>query len=323
MDDKMETVAELRPEALDSDSSFTLRLDNFEGPFDLLLKLIAKHKLDITEVALSKVTDEFIAHVSAGGALWPLEQTSAFLVVAATLLDMKAAKLLPGAQVEDEEDIADFEARDLLFSRLLQYRAFKSLAGMFSGRIAAESLFWPRPGGLEPEFATLLPDVVIPGGADRLARVVTRLFSAPDIPQVSVEHLHVNVVSVVTQAGIIAARLSQVGKLTFTELVDGVDRMTVVARFLAILELYKEGALAFRQSSALGKLTLEWTGEVEGDVIVRDEYDDGAHVLVPVDALPGGLGGEAVEQSQHAGAVVSADPELGRVPSIEEQEKAE
>jgi segregation and condensation protein A len=261
-------------EDADIDGAFTLRLDNFEGPFDLLLKLIAKHKLDITEVALSKVTDEFIAHVKAGGSLWPLEQTSSFLVVAATLLDLKAAKLLPGAQVENDEDIADFEARDLLFSRLLQYRAFKALAGMFAQRISAEALYYARPGGLEPEFAQLLPEVVIPGGAERLARVVTRLFAAPDVPQVSVEHLHVSVVSVAQQAGLIASRLRDSGKLTFAELVAGVDRMTVVARFLAILELYKEGALAFKQSSALGKLTLEWIGTAEGEVIVRDEYGE-------------------------------------------------
>ena len=114
---------------------FEVHLDVFEGPFDLLLGLISKHKLDITEVALSQVTDEFIAYIRALADGWDLDQASYFLLVAATLLDLKAARLLPSGEVEDEEDLALLEARDLLFARLLQYRAYKEVAAVFAGRM--------------------------------------------------------------------------------------------------------------------------------------------------------------------------------------------
>src|SRR4051794_29163059 len=146
---------------------FEVRLENFEGPFDLLLSLISKHKLDITEVSLSTVTDEFIAHVKAGGRIWDLEQTTSFLLVASTLLDLKAARLLPQGDVEDEEDLALLEARDLLFARLMQYRAFKQVAAVLSNRLASESKRHPRAVGLEERFASLLPDVLISIGLDQ------------------------------------------------------------------------------------------------------------------------------------------------------------
>src|SRR5487761_1233963 len=129
---------------------FEVHLDVFEGPFDLLLALISKHKLDITEVALSQVTDEFIAYIRQRSGGWDLDQVSYFLVVAATLLDLKAARLLPSGEVEDEEDLALLEARDLLFARLLQYRAYKEVAAIFAARMAAETQRHPRRVPLEP-----------------------------------------------------------------------------------------------------------------------------------------------------------------------------
>ncbi|MDR0436656.1 MAG: segregation/condensation protein A [Propionibacteriaceae bacterium] len=257
-------------------TGFTLKLDNFEGPFDLLLKLIAKHKLDITEVALSQVTDEFLAYVKAGGRVWDLNQASSFLVVAATLLDMKAAKLLPDGEVEDLEDIAAFEARDLLFAKLLQYRAFKLLAAWIATRVADENHYRPRVVGLDPEYAELLPEVEIPGGAIRLQRIANRLFAAPDLPRIPVEHLHITQVSVAEQAAIVVNRLREAGALTFRSLTAGVDRMVTIARFLALLELYKEGSVSFEQLRPLAELTLRWIGPETGVVEIDDEYDDSA-----------------------------------------------
>ena len=128
-------------------TTFEVHLGVFEGPFDLLLGLISKHKLDVTEVALSQVTDEFLAHIRAYGGEWDLGQATEFLVVAATLLDLKAARLLPSGEVEDEEDLALLEARDLLFARLLQYRAYKEAAAVLAGRLSDESRRFPRHVG--------------------------------------------------------------------------------------------------------------------------------------------------------------------------------
>ncbi len=172
------------------DRRFTVRLVNFEGPFDLLLQLISKHKLDVTEVALSKVTDEFMAHIRAMGPDWDLDQTTEFLVVAATLLDLKAARLLPAAEVEDEADLALLEARDLLFARLLQYRAYKQIADIFSGRLEAEARRHPRTVGLEDHHAELLPEVVISIGPEGFAKLAVKAMQPKPKPQVYVDHIH-------------------------------------------------------------------------------------------------------------------------------------
>jgi segregation and condensation protein A len=242
--------------------AFEVSLDNFEGPFDLLLSLIAKHKLDITEVSLSRVTDEFIAHVKAGGPVWDLEQTTSFLLVAATLLDLKAARLLPQGDVEDEEDLALLEARDLLFARLLQYKAFKQVAGVLEKRLAGESRRHPRAVGLEDRFATLLPDVLIGIGLDQFAALAARALEPKPVPEVSLQHIHAARVSVREQAALVVDRLRRSGTMTFRALCgDSPDTLTTVARFLALLELFREGAVAFDQVTPLGELTVRWTGE--------------------------------------------------------------
>ncbi|WP_228981912.1 ScpA family protein [Streptomyces sp. DH12] len=251
---------------------FTVRLANFEGPFDLLLQLISRHRLDVTEVALSKVTDEFMAHIRAMGPDGDLDQTTEFLVVAATLLDLKAARLLPAAEVEDEADLALLEARDLLFARLLQYRAYKRVAEIFSGRLESEGRRHPRTVGLEPHHAELLPDVVISVGAERFAGLAVKAMQPRPRPQVYVEHVHAPLVSVREQARVVVARLRERGEIGFRELAeDAPDTLTVVARFLALLELYREKAVALEQEEALGELTVRWTG---GDgAAVTDEFD--------------------------------------------------
>ncbi|CAL9576927.1 segregation/condensation protein A [Streptomyces sp. enrichment culture] len=257
------------------DGRFTVRLANFEGPFDLLLQLIAKHKLDVTEVALSRVTDEFMAYIRALGPDWDLDETTEFLVVAATLLDLKAARLLPAAEVEDEADLALLEARDLLFARLLQYRAYKRIAEIFSGRLDAEARRYPRTVGLEPHHAELLPDVVISIGAEGFAKLAVKAMQPRPRPQVYVDHIHAPLVSVQEQAGIVVARLRELGEASFRALVEDTDdTLTVVARFLALLELYREKAVALDQESALGELTVRWTGgDGDADPAVTDEFD--------------------------------------------------
>ena len=262
------------PDPAAPSGGFQVRLDNFEGPFDLLLSLIAKHKLDVTEVSLSRVTDEFIAHIRAMGPDWDLDLASEFLVVAATLLDLKAARLLPVAELEDEEDLALLEARDLLFARLLQYRAYKRIAELFAGRWAAELLSRPRTVGLEPRHAALLPEVVISIGPEGFARLAAKAMEPKPKPVVYVEHIHTSTVSVREQAALVLERLRELGEASFRTLAeDAPDTLTVVARFLALLELYRERVLAFDQPEALGELLVRWIGAEDATVQVTDEFD--------------------------------------------------
>ncbi|MEU2441269.1 segregation/condensation protein A [Streptomyces rubradiris] len=257
------------------DGVFKVRLANFEGPFDLLLQLISRHKLDVTEVALSKVTDEFMAHIRAMGPDWDLDQTTEFLVVAATLLDLKAARLLPAAEVEDEADLALLEARDLLFARLLQYRAYKRITDIFNERLDEEARRHPRTVGLEPGHAELLPEVVISIGPEGFAELAVKAMRPKPRPQVYVDHIHAPLVSVREQARIVVALLRELGEAGFRELTeDAGDTLTVVARFLALLELYREKAVALEQETALGELTVRWTGaETDPEPLVTDEFD--------------------------------------------------
>jgi segregation and condensation protein A len=272
------TADPVEQDAGDPTPGFEVTLDNFEGPFDLLLSLIAKHKLDITEVALSRVTDEFIAHVKAGGSRespvpWDLEQTTSFLLVASTLLDLKAARLLPQGDVEDEEDLALLEARDLLFARLLQYRAFKQVAAVLERRLSEESRRHPRAVGLEERFATLLPEVLIGIGLDQFATLAAKALEPKPVLEVSLQHIHAARVSVREQAALVVERLRRSGTMTFRALCgDSPDTLTTVARFLSLLELFREGAVAFEQMSPLAELTVRWTGQHEEGFRI-DEFE--------------------------------------------------
>jgi segregation and condensation protein A len=260
--------------AAEVSTAFAVSLDNFEGPFDLLLSLIAKHKLDITEVALSRVTDEFIAFIKAAGPEWDLEQTTSFLLVASTLLDLKTARLLPQGDVEDEEDLALLEARDLLFARLMQYRAFKQVAGVLEQRLTEEVKKYPRAVGLEERYATLLPEVLIGLGLDEFAALAARALEPKPVLEFSLSHIHASTVSVKEQAAIVVDRLRRQGTMTFRALAgDAPDVLTRVARFLSLLELFREGAVSFDQMSPLGELTVRWTGSEDGEVTITDEFD--------------------------------------------------
>lgn len=262
-------------EASGSSTGFQVSLAQFEGPFDLLLQLIARHRLDVTVLALHQVTDEFLAWISAQGPDWDLDDATEFLVVAATLLDLKAARLLPSGEVEDEEDIALLEARDLLFARLLQYKAFKEAAHLFSDKMASAGRRRPRAVGLDPQFAALLPDVLLALTPQAFAALAATALTPKVAPSVKIDHLHLPMVSVREQAAIIGERLKRSGQATFRQLVhDAGSTLVVVGRFLAVLELYREGAIVFDQVSPLGELVIRWTGEAsEGTVVISDEFD--------------------------------------------------
>jgi len=256
---------------------FSVHLANFDGPFDLLLQLISRHKMDVTEVSLSIVTDEFISFIrglEASGQGWELDQATEFLVVAATLLDLKAARLLPSGDVEDEEDLALLEARDLLFARLLQYRAFKEIAATFSERIAAADKSFARVVALDPALAALLPEVLIGVGAQRFAAIAERVLTPKVAPVVAVQHLHMALVSVAEESKMVVEALRHSKSLSFRNLIADADStLVIVARFLALLDLYRQGVLRFDQVIALGELQISWTGSLEGEVEITDEFD--------------------------------------------------
>ena len=256
---------------------FSVHLSNFDGPFDLLLKLISRHKMDITEVALSAVTDEFISFIRAlefSGEGWRLDQATEFLVIAATLLDLKAAKLLPSGEVDDEEDLALLEARDLLFARLLQYRAFKEIAATFNQRIDAFDKTFARVVSLDPALASLLPEVLIGVGAARFAAIAERVLTPKSAPIVAIEHLHSALVSVSEESKLVVEALRKGRTMSFRSLIsDATSTLVVVARFLALLDLYRQGALRFNQVVAMGDLQISWTGAETGEIETTDEFD--------------------------------------------------
>ena len=272
MDISIETAENIAPE-----SGFSVHLTNFDGPFDLLLQLISRHKLDITEVSLSLVTDEFIAYIRAlelSGEGWRLDQATEFLVVAATLLDLKAARLLPSGEVEDEEDLALLEARDILFARLLQYRAFKEIASSFQTMIEAADKAFPRVVALDAALSALLPEVLIGVGPERFAAIAERVLTPKSPPVVAIEHLHMALVSVSEQSKLVVEALRHSKTMSFRSLCHDADStMVVVARFLALLDLYRQGNLRFNQVIALGELQISWTGSADGDVEITDEFD--------------------------------------------------
>jgi segregation and condensation protein A len=255
--------------------AFEVRLENFEGPFDLLLSLISRRQLDVTEVALSQVTDEFIGHIRALGRSWDLGQATEFLVVAATLLDLKAAKLLPAAEVENEEDLALLEARDLLFARLLQYRAYKEVAAHLSTLERTQARRFTRVAPLEPRFAELMPEVLLAVTPGQLAQIAAAALAPKPPPRVPIDHVHTQRVSVREQAVILRDRLFRSGRATFRGLThDCQHTLELVARFLALLELYREGSVAFDQVAPLGELHVRWTGTTEATAPAEESDAD-------------------------------------------------
>jgi segregation and condensation protein A len=258
------TLVEDDPPLIGTRPRFQVRLHNFEGPFDLLLQLIGKHELDITEMALHTVTDDFIAHLRLLGDDANLDETTEFLVIAATLLDLKAARLLPDAEVEDAEDLALLEARDLLFARLLQYRAYKQVAGLFVELENGAMRRFPRSVALEERFAALLPEVLLGVDPAAFADLAAAVFRPTPPPAVGLDHLHAPTVSVAEQAQILRERLAELGVATFAVLTaDCAGPLEVVARFLAVLELFRERSVELEQPESFGELTVRWASPEE------------------------------------------------------------
>jgi len=254
---------------------FQVRLYNFEGPFDLLLQLIGKHELDITEMALHTVTDDFIAHLAALGDDADLDETTEFLVIAATLLDLKAARLLPDAEVEDAEDLALLEARDLLFARLLQYRAYKQVAGLFVELEAGAMRRFPRSVALEERFAALLPEVLLGVDPATFAELAASVFRSKPPPTVGLDHLHAATVSVAEHVALLRERLAVLGEATFGELTaDCASPLEIVARFLAVLDLFREATVDLLQPEPFGELTVRWAPPTTDRPAVPDYNDD-------------------------------------------------
>jgi segregation and condensation protein A len=257
----------------ESGEGFHVRLDNFEGPFDLLLTLISRRQLDVTEVALSKVTDEFLSYLTTAGE-WDLGQATEFLVVASTLLDLKAARLLPAGDVEDEEDLALLEARDLLFARLLQYRAYKLAAAYLAELERAQSRRHGRSADFEPRFAQLMPDFMIGVTPERFATLASAALAPKPAPELRTDHVHAPRVSVREHMLVIRDRLRRHRAATFRALVaDCQNTLEVVARFLGLLELYRDGAVAFDQAAALAELRIRWVA-AEGAEFADDTVDE-------------------------------------------------
>jgi segregation and condensation protein A len=257
-----------------STSKFKVRLANFEGPFDLLLQLISQHQLDVTEVALHTVTDDFIAYTRALGTDWNLDETTEFLVIAATLLDLKAARLLPSAEVESEDDLALLEARDLLFARILQYRAYKQVAALFGELEQGALRRYPRSVALEERFIGLLPEVMLGVTPQKFADIAVAVFRPKPPPTVSIAHIHMGRISVREHAAILRVMLAERGQATFGELVDDCEHtVEIVARFLALLELYREATVQFEQSEALAELHVRWTGGSKEEASAAAELD--------------------------------------------------
>lgn len=263
---------------------FQVQLDAFSGPFDVLLGLIGKHALEVTELALHQVTDEFCAYIRQQGSAWDLDEASAFVVVAATLLDLKAARLLPSGEVDDEEDLALLEARDLLFARLLQYRAFKEVSGLFAQIMDSNAGVRPRTAGIDQHFLGLLPPPVISASPQRFAELAAAVFTPdPPPPTVGLGHLHAPAVNVAEQIATLAARLQRERTSTFRALVaDAGSVAVVVARFLGLLDLRRRGAVVLEQVAALGDLHVRWVAEAfDPDQLDWDNEFDSAVPVQP------------------------------------------
>ncbi len=299
-------------ESTPSGEGFSVHLDEFEGPFDLLLSLISKHKLDVTVLALHTVIDDFIAHIRSRGPLWDLDEATEFLVVAATLLDLKAARLLPSGEVEDEEDLALLEARDLLFARLLQYRAFRDVSELLGEMLRSGGRRRPRTVGLDPQFSDLLPEVLIGLGPIEFAALAGRALAPKPVAAVGIAHIHAPRVSVREQAAVLVDRLRRNPSQTFRHLTADCDStLLVVARFLALLELYREGSVAFDQVDPLGELHIRWTGPADGEVAVLAEEYEGS----PVTELEPVAAAEVTDQDiADISGVVIDDDALGATP---------
>jgi segregation and condensation protein A len=269
------------PEVADGSSrAFRVRIDGFDGPFDLLLDLIGRHELEITGLSLSMVTDEFLAHLADLGDDVDLDEASGFLVVGATLLDAKIAGLLPAGEVVDAEAVAMLEARDLLFARLLQYRAFKEASAWFEDALAVEGTRHAHRGAMPESAMPPPPPAELPVDLAAFALLAAAALAPRPVPTVRVDHLHGSAVGLREQAAEVVAMLRRGSALSFLDLTGPApERPIVVARFLAVLELHRLGAISFEQLDPLGALVVRWTAQDWDDAMLArlgSGFEDGS-----------------------------------------------
>lgn len=257
--------------------TYQVHLPVFEGPFDLLLHLIAKRELDIYEISLATITEEYLAHLQAMQDL-DLEIATEFLIVAATLVEMKAARLLPGPPREDEDGLL-LSDRDVLIARLLEYRAFKDAAAVLRGRIEDNAGHFPREAGPGADFAHLCPDLLARTSPQKLADLAVKILTPKPKRVLDLSHITPIRATVADAAEAIRSILSHLRRGTFRQLTEGVEtRIEVIVRFLALLELLKAGEIDAAQADRFGDINVVWQGR---KAAIFDEYDGGPAAQQP------------------------------------------
>jgi segregation and condensation protein A len=243
---------------------YVVKTEVFEGPFDLLLHLIARQRVDLWQVSLSRITEDYLAEVRRMREL-NLEVATEFLVVAATLLELKAARLLPAPDADSDEVEATLEERDLLFARILQYRAYKQVAGLFGARLAEQVAFVPRRVGAEDLLRRIVPELLVGVTPEELARLAATALTPAPPPEVITTHIAPPRLSVAEAVTSLAQRLRDQGASSFEDLVgQRAEPIEVVVGLLAVLELYKQSLVELDQASTFGDIAVRWTG---GDLV--------------------------------------------------------
>jgi segregation and condensation protein A len=244
---------------------YVVRTEVFEGPFDLLLHLIARQQVDIWQVSLSRITEDYLAEIRRMHEL-NLEVATEFLVVAATLLELKAARLLPSPDGEPDEVESLLEERDLLFARLLQYRAYKQVAELLGERIAGQLGYVPRRVGAEELLERVVPNLLAGVRPEELARLAAGAFIPRPVSELNTEHIAPARLTVSEAVAELAGRLRHGGPVAFASLVgSGAPRIEVVINFLALLELYKRSLIELDQTATFGAITVRWSADPDAD----------------------------------------------------------
>ena len=263
-------------------SGFRVNLEVYSGPFDALLGMIANNKLELTEVSLSSITEEFLTYVRGLDFTKNMDEASAFLDIASILVEAKSVAILPGGEdsQHDEQSLEALRERDLLFARLLQYRAYKQAAGDFRARIAANSGRFPHPAAMDEGIAAMLPELVWTLTPLELAQLAAQVIAAAPASEVSIHQLHVPLVDLRAQSLVVRDRLIAAleskgdQSISFSELTrDCTSRIEVVARFMAVLVFFKQGVLQYQQDGPFAELHLRWVpgvAETMNDVNISE-----------------------------------------------------
>lgn len=255
-----------------STSGFQVNLEVYSGPFDALLGMIANNKLELTEVSLSSITEEFLTYVRGLDFTKNMDEASAFLDIASILVEAKSVAILPGSEdsQHDEQSLEALRERDLLFARLLQYRAYKQAAGDFRARIAANAGRFPHPAAMDEGIAAMLPELVWTLTPLELAQLAAQVIANAPASEVSIHQLHVPLVDLRAQSLVVRDRLIAAleskgdQSMSFSELTrDCTSRIEVVARFMAVLVFFKQGVLQYQQDGPFAELHLRWVSGVD------------------------------------------------------------